>query len=79
MSNFIVDARHGFEDDSADVEWGFSELLPNMAKTECKYVIFIMEKVPTIEEEMDMWTKEFSKYFTVMKVKNILLFISVTR
>lgn len=70
MSNFIVDARHGFEDDPADVEWGFSELLSKMAKTDCNYVVFIMEKVPTIKEEMDMWTKEFSKYFTVMKVAN---------
>lgn len=69
-SNFVVDARHGFEDDPADVEWGFSELLPAMAKTDCKYVVFIMEKAPGIEEEMDMWTKEFGKYFAVFKAES---------
>jgi hypothetical protein len=66
-SNFIVDARNGFEDAKEDVEWGFNVLLPNMSKTDCKYVIFIMNEVNEIEEEMDMWTKEFMKYFTVKK------------
>lgn len=66
-SNFVVDARNGFEDDKEDVEWGFSELLPNMATSDCKFVTFIMEKAPDIEEEMDMWTKEFGKYFAVTK------------
>ena len=69
-SNFVVDARNGFEDDAEDVEWGFTELLPNMAKTDCKCVVFIMEKVVPIEEEMDMWTKEFGKYFAVDKVES---------
>ena len=68
-SNFVVDARNGFEDDKADVEWGFSFLLPEMTKTVCKYVVFIMNEVNDIEEEMDIWTKEFMKYFTVKKVE----------
>ena len=67
-SNFIVDARNGFEDDNADVEWGFKVLLPSMAETECKHVAFIMNEVKEIEEEMDMWTREFMKYFKVHKV-----------
>lgn len=67
-SNFVVDARSGFEDEKEDVEWGFSVLLPSMSKTDCKNVIFIMNEVNEIEEEMDMWTKEFMKYFTVKKV-----------
>ena len=69
-SNFVVDARNGFEDDPADVDWGFSELLPGMAKTDCRFIVFIMEKVSSIEGEMDMWTLEFSKYFTVLKVES---------
>lgn len=67
-SNFVVDARNGFEDEKDDVEWGFSVLLPAMSNTDCKSVIFIMNQVNEIEEEMDMWTKEFMKYFTVKKV-----------
>lgn len=70
QSHFVVDARNGFEDDPADVEWGFTELLPRMAKTDCKFVAFIMEKATEIEEEMDMWTKEFTKYFTVLKAES---------
>jgi hypothetical protein len=68
-SDFVVDARNGFEDKKEDVEWGFSVLLPAMSKTDCKNVVFIMNEVNEIEEEMDMWTKELMKYFTVKKVK----------
>jgi hypothetical protein len=67
-SSFIVDARNGFEDEKEDVEWGFSFLIPNMAKTGCTKVAFIMNEVSDIKEEMDMWTKEFLKYFRVDKV-----------
>ena len=67
-SNFVVDARNGFEDEKDDVEWGFSVLLPAMSNTDCNIVVFIMNQVNEIEEEIDMWTKEFMKYFTVKKV-----------
>lgn len=67
-SNFVVDARNGFEDEKEDVEWGFEVLLPAMSETNCKAVVFIMEEVNDIEEEMDMWTKEFMRYFKVIKV-----------
>jgi hypothetical protein len=70
-SNFVVDARNGFEDEKDDVEWGFSVLLPAMSKTDCKEVIFILNEVNEIEEEMDMWTKEFLKYFVVKRVKSL--------
>ena len=43
--DFVIDARNGFEDDKADVEWGFSWLLPEMAKTGCKNVWLIMNEV----------------------------------
>lgn len=65
-SNFIVDARNGFEDDPDDVTWGFSFLLPAMSRTDCKYVAFIMEDVGDIQDEMNMWTREFGKYFNVL-------------
>jgi hypothetical protein len=67
-SNFVVDARNGFEDEKEDVEWGFSVLIPAMSRTDCKIVVFFMNEVSEIEEEMDMWTKEFMKYFNVKKV-----------
>lgn len=69
QSNLVVDARNGFEDEKADVEWGFSFLLPAMAKTDCENFIMIMNEVNEIETEMDMWTKEITKYFTVKRVK----------
>jgi hypothetical protein len=69
-SNFVVDARNSFEDDKDDVEWGFSILLPAMAKTDCRYVAFIMLRVTNVEEEMDMWTKQFGKYFAVVKTES---------
>ncbi len=68
-SNFVVDARNGFEDEKEDVEWGFAILLPAMSKTSCKKVVFIMNEINEIKEEMDMWTKEFMKYFIVKKVR----------
>ncbi|SEW46464.1 hypothetical protein SAMN05421659_1336 [[Clostridium] fimetarium] len=75
-SNFVVDARNGFEDEKEDVEWGFNILLPAMSKTTCKAVVFIMEAVGSIEEEMDMWTKEFMRYFEVIKVDSYVKAIS---
>ena len=75
-SNFVVDARNGFEDEKEDVEWGFNILLPAMSKTTCKAVVFIMEAVGSIEEEMDMWTEEFMRYFEVIKVDSYVKAIS---
>ncbi|BCG57329.1 hypothetical protein [Paenibacillus sp. URB8-2] len=69
-SNFVVDARNGFEDEQEDVEWGFFVLLPAMANTDCKHVVFILNEVTEIEDEMDMWTKEFLKYFTAKRVES---------
>ena len=50
------------------MEWGFSLLLPIMARTGCKTVIFIMNPENEIEGEMDMWGNEFRKYFDVYRV-----------
>lgn len=69
-SNFVIDARHGFEDEKEDVDWGFQVLLPDMAQSSCKKCIFIMQEKPTIEEEIDLWTAEFKKYFQVFKVQS---------
>lgn len=66
-SKFVVDARNGFEDDKRDVEWGFTSFLPELPKAGCKIVYFIMQQVNDIEGEMDMWTKEFSKYVKVIR------------
>lgn len=66
-SEFVVDARSGFEDDKEDVAWGFDVLLPAMAKTSCSAVAFILNEVSPIEDEMDLWTAEFAKYFAVLR------------
>lgn len=67
-SQLIIDARDGFEDDPADVAWAFSTLLPAMAKTDCRAVVLIMREVSGIEDEMDLWSREFRKYFAVRRV-----------
>lgn len=69
-SNMIADARHGFEDDKADVEWGFKVLLPEMAKSDCKKWAFIVNEtdVSDIDGELDMWSLEIMKYFEIKKV-----------
>ena len=69
-SNFIIDARNGFEDDVRDVEWGFQYLLPEMSKTSCRIVCFIMNQINDIEAEMNMWILEFAKYFAVTREEN---------
>jgi len=68
-SRLVVNALNGFEDAAEDVEWGFTVLLPEISKTGCKKVAFIMNCVTDIEGEMDMWTKEFGKYFAVFKAE----------
>ena len=42
-----------------------------MAKAGCKVVIFVMNEVNDIEEEMDMWSVEFSKYFILKKTDSL--------
>jgi len=69
-SNLIIDARNGFEDDVRDVEWGFQYLLPEMSKTSCRFVSFIMNQVNDIEAEMEMWMLEFAKYFAVTRAED---------
>ena len=66
-SVFIVDARNGFEDVNEDVEWGFSYFLPELKKTGCKFWGFILPKVSEIEGEIDLWTQEIEKNFTVIR------------
>ena len=46
----VIAARNGFEDDPADVEWGFSFLLPEMAEASCQGVAFLMAEVSAIKE-----------------------------
>lgn len=69
-SNFIIDATNGFEDDKRDVEWGTKFLLPEISKTTCRFVCFIMNENHTIDDEMDMWTVEFGKYFAVTRASD---------
>lgn len=44
-SNFVIDARNGFEDVKEDVVWGFRTLLPDMAKSSCKACVFILQEL----------------------------------
>lgn len=67
-SNVIADARNGFEDEEEDVRWAFREFIPQMAQTDCKKIVFFTNEVNDIEGEIDMFTKEFLKYFEVKNV-----------
>ena len=67
-SNFVVDAKNGFEDDKEDVKWGFDYYLPYVYKTGCKMWVFIMNEISHIDGEIDLWTRELLKYFKVEKV-----------
>ncbi len=69
-SVFIVDARNGFEDVKEDVDWGFSWFLPELKNTGCKIWGFILPKVSEIEGEIDLWTKEVQKNFTVIRAES---------
>lgn len=69
-SNFVIDARNGFEDEKEDVAWGFQVLLPGMAKTGCQTCVFIVRELPGLEEEIDLWSAEFRKYFAVYKARS---------
>ncbi len=66
-SIFIVDARNGFEDVKEDVEWGFDHFLPELKKTGCRIWGFILPEVSGIEGEIDLWTREIEKNFTVIR------------
>lgn len=63
--NMVVNAVNGFEDEKEDVEWAFEYFIPSLAKTSCKVLIFIMGTGNSLDNEIDMFTKEFMKYFRV--------------
>lgn len=65
---FLIDARSGFEDEPADVEWGFAQFIPQLSQAGCTGVVLIMHSQSDIEGEMDMWSSEFQKYFPVFRV-----------
>lgn len=69
-SVFIVDARNGFEDTKEDVEWGFDYFLPELKKTGCRIWGFILPEVSDIEGEIDLWTREIEKNFTVIRAES---------
>ena len=69
-SIFIVDARNGFEDVKEDVEWGFDWFLPELKKTGCRIWGFILPEVSDIEGEIDLWTSEIEKNFTVIRAES---------
>ncbi len=69
-SLFIVDARNGFEDVPEDVEWGFRVFLPELKKTGCRIWGFILPEVSDIEGEIDLWTAEIEKDFTVIRAES---------
>ena len=69
-SLFIVDARNGFEDTPEDVEWGFQYFLPELKKTGCRIWGFVLPTVSEIEGEIDLWTAEIEKNFTVIRAES---------
>ena len=66
-SLYIVDARNGFEDSPEDVAWGFHYFLPELRKTGCRIWGFILPDASEIEDEIDLWTDEIKKNFTVIR------------
>lgn len=42
--------------------------MPRMAQSDCKACIFIKNAATDLDGEIDLWTQEFQKYFTVTKV-----------
>ena len=79
----IIDARNGFEDEPEDVAWGFTEFIPQLAQAGCTRVVIILDETNDIEDEMDLWTKEFQNYFKVDRTTSYegaadLLRVSVT-
>jgi hypothetical protein len=77
--NFVVNAINGFEDDKEDVEWAFEYFIPSLAKTSCKTMVFIMGTGNSLDHEIDMFTKEFMKYFKVERCHSIEEAVQICR
>ncbi len=69
--NVFVNAINGFEDTKEDVAWAFEYFIPSLAKTSCKKLVFLMGEGNTLDHEIDMFTKEFMKYFQVERCHNL--------
>jgi hypothetical protein len=69
--NYIGDTRNGFEDIDEDIQWAFEKFIPDLAQTSCRRIVFLVAEMCNIEGELDKFTKEFMKYFTVSKYTSI--------
>lgn len=69
--NVVVNAVNGFEDEKEDVEWAFEYFIPSLAETNCRILVFIMGAGNSLNQEIDMFTKEFMKYFRVERCHSL--------
>ncbi len=66
-SDLFIDARNGFECESSDANWSVTNLVPQLAETECLTIIFIVKSLTEKMENLDEWTKVFEKFFKVAR------------
>ena len=76
--HYAADTRSGFENIKEDTEWLFKEWLPEVSKTSCKIIFFIITKDHKLKAELEGQSVELKKLFEVIycfgldEVKDIL-------
>jgi len=64
--HYVADTRDGFENKEEDTEWLFNEWLPNVSKTTCKIIFFIITKDNNLKDELEGQSVELKKLFEVI-------------
>ena len=68
---WITDTSTGFENEEADTRWLIENFMPELIKSPCEEIIFIIAKDSPLQEEISGQKESLSKYFKVTLVESI--------
>ncbi len=68
---WITDTTNGFENELKDTEWLLQEFLPEVIKSRCENVYFIIARQSPLHLEIDNQMNALSQFFNVKKLEKI--------
>jgi len=73
LGTWITDTSTGFENEEMDTKWLIERLMPELIRSSCKEVIFIIDKDSPLQEEIEGQKEALSLHFKVRLVENLAL------
>lgn len=68
---WITDTSTGFENREADTQWLIKNFMPELIKSSCEEIIFIITKDSPLQEEIAGQKKSLSQHFKITLVEDL--------